>query len=253
MTAERRLFFRLDDVDELTPAVRALVELFVARKLPLHCAVIPGRASPETARFLLASRERFPGIEFGTHGWMHEERGWGEFGGNRPYDAQRADIEKGRARMRDLFGEGSAPVFTPPWGKWNRWTPKALADAGYRILSAGFPDSRRQRWLGPAARALGLATIGRVPVSYHPGPVASSGLREISVSVDVAADGEDLAGAADRAAARTPLVGVLLHPPDAAGPQAAGRLSTFLDACAEKLWGAPHPLCPSQAPYFFAP
>lgn len=238
----RAVFFRLDDVDELTPATRGLVELFLERGIPLHCAVIPGRASPGLARFLLEARERFPGIEIGTHGWMHEDRGWGEFGGGRPYGAQRADVEKGRARMRDLFGDAAVPVFTPPWGRWNRWTPKALADAGYRILSAGFPDSRRQRWLGSSARALGLATIGKAPVSYHPGPVARSGLTEISVSVDVAADVADLAGAMERACARTPLVGALLHPPDAAGPQAVARLSAFLADCGEGRWGEPRPL-----------
>lgn len=232
----RALFFRLDDVDEPTPATRALVELFLERGIPLHCAVIPGRASPGLARFLLEARERFSGIEIGTHGWMHEDRGWGEFGGGRPYGAQRADVEKGRARMRDLFGDAPVPVFTPPWGRWNRWTPKALADAGYRILSAGFPDSRRQRWLGRWARALGLATLGNVPVSYHPGLLPGGGvIREVSVSLDMAAGPDE--SSLSRAATRTPVVGVLLHPSDAAGAASLGRLSGFLDLGASGRWG----------------
>ncbi len=228
---ERALFFRLDDVDELTPALRSIVELFAGRKVPLHCAVIPGKATEETARLLLDARARFPGIEIGQHGFRHIDHGWGEFGGRRAADAQRADIEKGRARMRELFSEAVAPVFTPPWGKWNRWTPEALARSGFRVLSCGFPDSRRQRWLGPWARSLGLATVGKVPVSYHPGFLpGGGGIREVSVSLDMAA-GPDEASLA-RAAARTPLVGVLLHPPDAAGSASLERLSAFLELVA---------------------
>lgn len=232
------LFFRLDDVDAPTSALRVAVELFARRRVPLHCAVVPGRLEAETVHFLRDVHAVFPGLEIGQHGWRHvDHAGGGEFGGARDAASQESDIARGREALASAFPGLWRPVFTPPWGKWNAATARALARAGFHVLSAGFPDSRRQRWLGPLAKALGRATVGGVPISYHPGFVPGApALREISVSVDFAATAGDaarratsLAEAVRRARARTDRIGVLLHPVDFMNPEAVAGISCFLE------------------------
>lgn len=231
---ERTVFFRLDDVADRSPQAEAMIERFVSRRVPLHCAVIPGKATGEMARWLLAARERFGGVEIGQHGWMHlDHGGGGEFGGARTLADQEGDLAKGREAMDRLFGGEWLPVFTPPWGRWNGATVEALARGGYRILSAGTGRGRGHRMLAPAARALGRRELLGAPVSYHPGSVAGGrGLVEISVSVDLAEgypaprpkDPASVVEEASRAFSATICVGFLLHPPaegDAGGGVAA--------------------------------
>ena len=58
-----------------------------------------------------------------------------EFGPSRGLEAQRRDIEAGRARLTDLLGDRVDPIFTPPWNRCTTDTGTALAELGFRVLS----------------------------------------------------------------------------------------------------------------------
>jgi peptidoglycan/xylan/chitin deacetylase (PgdA/CDA1 family) len=239
----RRVFFRLDDVAVAKGPLRDVLSAFVSRQVPIHCSVIPGKLQEETSSYLLNLLDSSSGIEIGQHGWMHADYGGkGEFGSNRPFELQLADIRKGMEVMKGAFGQRWVPVFTPPFGRWSRETIRAISYLGFSVISSGLgTDSRRERWLGPLARKLGIRTLGTATpfsflfFSYHPGPIPCfPGVLEMSVSVDTLVSynpvqlrsPESVLTGIERSFSRTSVVGVLLHPQyfsDKEGTQILGR------------------------------
>jgi hypothetical protein len=80
-----------------------------------------------------------PGVGLHQHGLAHanheREGRQCEFGPSRGLEAQRRDIEAGRARLADLLGDRVDPIFTPPWNRCTADTGAALAQLGFRVLS----------------------------------------------------------------------------------------------------------------------
>lgn len=84
--------------------------------------------------------DRNPGkLSVHQHGYAHlnhEQSGRKcEFGATRSRDSQRADIEAGKYRLKDLFGPTTEPIFTPPWNRCTADTAACLRDAGFELLS----------------------------------------------------------------------------------------------------------------------
>jgi Uncharacterized protein conserved in bacteria (DUF2334) len=133
-----RFFFRDDDAGWATERLLALVDLFAAYAVPLDLAVIPAALDPELAARLRSRREQEPRLlAFHQHGFAHanhEPDGRPcEFGPSRAPEDQRADIEAGARRLRELLGE-TAPIFTPPWNRCTEATGRCLLETGFRVL-----------------------------------------------------------------------------------------------------------------------
>ncbi len=136
----RAVFLRDDDIDDDEASLRRLLELTLARGVPLHLAVVPRLLTPAGTR-LLKDMKRTHGdlLEVGQHGYTHRnhEPLWppGEFGPSRDFDAQLRDVTRGKVLLERALGGDLAPVFTPPWNRSTGDTHRALDRLGFQILS----------------------------------------------------------------------------------------------------------------------
>ncbi len=191
------VFFRDDDAAEDRPALRRLLALFEARRVPLNLEVIPDRLTADGARLLREAAMRHPTlVGLNQHGWRHENHEPTgrkcEFGPSRDYEEQLGDIRAGRERLEALLGESFFPVFTPPWNRCTEATHRALLALGFHAISD-----------------LGTAR----------GPAVSSGLARIPATLDlidwkVTRDlrpVDELLGELNRQLCAGGTIGVLLH------------------------------------------
>lgn len=237
-----RIFLRDDDVGALTPALSYFVRQFKARGLPVSYQIIPEQFTPEAAAFMLEERAKAPSlVEFGQHGLRHEMQVRGkteyyEFGPERSYGQQLADIEQGKALLQARLGSGeSLRVFTPPRHRYDRNTLKALREVGFSILSASSYTSPRHRAAYALGRMFGLTNLGRPGVPWHERRRPDCGLFELSIAVGVD-DGDYTVGTVDEIMAgiegaqrHTSTVGVLFHHQVFAQPDGQAHLEALLD------------------------
>ncbi len=240
------VFFRDDDVGQMTPALRDVMALLIAEGVPCSYQVVPAFLDREAAEALQATKLRHPGlVHLNQHGNRHEqvlggERVYSEFAGGRPLAEQQREIEAGRRKLEDWLGPAFDPtLFTPPCHKYDDATILALEAAGFRMLSAGVQsDPLSQVYYGIGARLGRVAFLGK-RVSYHGGRVAASGLIELSVCIDVD-EAKDAAGHRidkdderlwqefERCRRRLPIVGVMLHHACCDRPEKLAWLSAFV-------------------------
>lgn len=220
-----RFFVRDDDVGSLTPALRAFIDTFATRGLPVSYQIIPAELTNDCAQYIADQRGRSPTLfEFAQHGLTHKMTVGGrevryEFGPERSYQEQLQVIQAGQAILRDLLGPHFNPhVFTPPQHKYNRDTLKALKAAGVKVLSASnYAASARHRVIYALGGTLGMSSIGRNGISYHGRVRPDSELLELSISVGADNGSErvpttsEVIAAVEAARRRTPLVGLMLH------------------------------------------
>jgi hypothetical protein len=189
---EARFFIRDDDVGELTGALRAFVETFVARALPVSYQIIPSQLTGECAAYLAAVRRTHPGlVQFGQHG-LHHKMTVGrralkrEFGPERSFLDQKATIDQGLAILRRELGD-DAPieVFTPPQHKFDGNTVRAAAAAGHRVFSASSYPTLHHQFAYAFGRALGWSSIAHHGISYHGGRRPEADIDEVSIAIDV--------------------------------------------------------------------
>ena len=218
------VFFRDDDVGEMTAELEQVQRLFLDADVPVNYQVIPVRLDYAGAAELVARRREHPElVHLNQHGFRHEQvlrgkRRWSEFAGRRPYEDQRADIDAGRARMQELLGEAAdVGVFTPPNHKYDRNTLRALQQGGVEILSSSFYPSAAPQLVYRAGRlAHRTAVLGRA-VSAHGGVRPEVPLYELSISVGLDDGGNLIGGVAEwlkgfqAARTRTDRVGFMLH------------------------------------------
>ncbi|HLZ75499.1 DUF2334 domain-containing protein [Phenylobacterium sp.] len=237
-----RIFLRDDDVGALTPALTSFVGRFAARGLPVSYQIIPEQFTPEAAAFMLAERAKAPNlIEFGQHGLRHEMQVRGkteyyEFGPERTYAQQLADIEQGKALLQARLGAGEAlRVFTPPRHRYDRNTLKAIRATGFSVLSASSYATPKHRAAYAVGRALGLTNLGRPGVPWHERVRPDCGLFELSVAVGID-DGDYIVGSADdvmaeigRSRRHMSALGVLFHHQVFAQPDGEAHLDAVLD------------------------
>jgi len=223
MGAPGRIFVRDDDVGDLTPEFQRFFKLFYDREIPVSYQIIPENLTAKCAKFLLAARKKRPDlVEFGQHGLRHQMMVAGklefyEFGPERTFDQQAADIAEGRALLRKHLGDAPVPVFTPPRHRYNRDTLKALTQQDFSIFSASSYLKPHHRLAYGLGRALGLSSVGARGVPYHGRRRPDGGLFELSITV-TADDGGAPSGTARsilsdlaQAAAQEPMVGLMFH------------------------------------------
>nr|WP_281242615.1 polysaccharide deacetylase family protein [Salinihabitans flavidus] len=134
--------------------------------VPLHLALIPAQATPALADWIADRPDTIPLI----HGWSHDNHApegakKAEFG--QPRAEAAADLRRARDRLRALFGARLAPVFVPPWNRFDASLPPVLTALGLRALSAFTP------------RAAPQAAPGLARINTHVDPIDWRGTRDL--------------------------------------------------------------------------
>ena len=134
------LFLRNDDVDVDEEPLRHLLDIALARNVPVNLAIIPGRLTAATVAVLKNALRADPSLfSLNQHGWLHvnhEPIGRRcEFGPARSPAQQIEDIARGKAVLAAAFADQFFPVFTPPWNRCTVDTYAALDELGFSVLS----------------------------------------------------------------------------------------------------------------------
>ncbi|MCB0105124.1 MAG: hypothetical protein KDE53_04435 [Caldilineaceae bacterium] len=134
------LFLRDDDIDEDEETLRELLDVALARGVPINLEVIPGTLTDACAR-LIADHKRFTPdlVQLDQHGWLHsnhEREGRKcEFGPSRGYHQQYEDIARGKELLASTLPDLISPVFTPPWNRCTEDTYRVLDELGFAVFS----------------------------------------------------------------------------------------------------------------------
>lgn len=226
-------FVRDDDVGELTDELRAFVQVFLSRKIPVSYQIIPARFTEDCATFMRQAATAYPElIEFGQHG-LHHAMSWRgkelkrEFGPERSLIQQEDDIKAGLALLSARLGdEHNVTLFTPPQHKFDRNTVLAAANCGHSIFSAANYPTPHHQLAYAVGRWMRLSSVAHHGISYHAARRPEAELREISISIAVdngrgiTCDAAHLARAIRRAKAVSGAVGLMFHHAVYAGPSA---------------------------------
>jgi hypothetical protein len=241
-----RCFVRNDDVDALTDELKAFAETFMSREIPVSYQIIPARLTDACADYLLALERARPDLnEFGQHGLSHQMTLRGrtlkrEFGPERTFEEQSADIAEGLNILRERLGPGRRiEVFTPPQHKFDRSTAVAAAAAGHRVFSVAYYPTRRHQGAYALGRRLRLGSVLHHGISYHGGFRPEAHIREVSISVAVdngrrrTCAAAALPAAIEAAASRTEIVGLMFHHAVYSGAEGRAALIAAAEALAQ--------------------
>lgn len=137
-----RIFFRNDDVGDITKKFEMMNRIFIRKNVPLHHSVIPKNISEPSAKKLTEIKAKNPEIiEYGQHGYSHENYGNEnikfEFLG-RGYNRQKRDIKIGKRIIEEYLGPDACSIFTPPFHKYDKNTLNAVNELGFRVFSADY-------------------------------------------------------------------------------------------------------------------
>jgi len=142
--ASRRidLWLRDDDAVAPSPALDRLSDLAERFSAPVLLAVIPMLAEPALAPTLRG----MPLLRPCQHGTSHRNHSpadskKAEFGPERETADVDADIAQGWQRLTDLLGDGTLPIFVPPWNRIAQSHAARLGALGFAGLSC-FRDYR---------------------------------------------------------------------------------------------------------------
>ncbi|QJB55655.1 DUF2334 domain-containing protein [Pseudodesulfovibrio sp. zrk46] len=141
------IFFRADDIAVPGNNCQRMMEIHIARQIPLHMAVTPAWLTESRWAILKEWAGDSGMFIWHQHGWRHvnhQQSGKkGEFGTDRPKSAKKADLAKGMERLRTFMGDEFQPVFTPPWNRFDAATAEALQELGYRAVSRSTGEQKK--------------------------------------------------------------------------------------------------------------
>lgn len=166
------IVFRNDDVREtLDASLIEVTEVFMRRGVPITHAVEPANVTSEVTEWLLDMQRRHPGkVEIMQHGYDHRiknRRQKGEFGGQRTYAEQHADIQAGQALMDRHFGSAWFRCFNFPFAPYNPAAIRALDDLQYRVLNSHYNAHWSRRLFYVVGHALRRGYLFGHHVSWH--------------------------------------------------------------------------------------
>lgn len=153
-------WWRDDDAEEPTDAIRRLLDQASEADVPLILATIPKGAGDALAQLV----EQHPVIVPVQHGWAHQDhapqalKGKWELGYHRPMSAILDQLMNGRKKLETLFGDRFQPMMVPPWNRIDPAVINRLAGIGLTTLSTS--DAR-------------------------PGPMAAPGLAQVNCHCDI--------------------------------------------------------------------
>lgn len=137
------VFFRNDDVrGALDDSLVRITDLFIKHRISITHAVEPANLTPEVVAWLLRVKKDHPDlIEIMQHGYDHSVKNkqqLGEFGGQRTYEEQYADIKAGKDLMNRYFGDLWFECFNFPYAPYNPAAIRAVNDIGYKVLNSHY-------------------------------------------------------------------------------------------------------------------
>lgn len=161
-------FFRNDDVNELTPELIAVSEIFFAAGIPIIHAVEPGNLTDACVDWLIEKKLQHGRLlEIMQHGYNHTKHQSGEFGGTRSYREQYDDLRRGREIMERRFGEHWYPAVNFPYGPYNQATIRAVDDLGYAIFNGHYNPRLSRRLFYVIGRILHKGQLLNRHISHH--------------------------------------------------------------------------------------
>jgi hypothetical protein len=132
-------FFRDDDGGWADRQLFELLDCFASCAIPIDLALIPQAITSCRNHLydLVIAGNGLIGLH--QHGCSHNNHQLQgrkcEFGDDRSYSQQWADIKAGKEILADYFGDLIDLIFTPPWNRCNQDTVNALLDLGFTSLS----------------------------------------------------------------------------------------------------------------------
>lgn len=161
-------FFRNDDVNELSPELIRLSEVFFEAQIPIIHAVEPGNVTDECVEWLLAMKKKHGRLlEIMQHGYNHVKHNSGEFGGKRSFKEQYDDLQRGMAIMDDRFGDNWFRAVNFPYGPYNQATIRAVDTLGFVVFNGHYNPRFSRRLFYAIGQLLGKGQIFRRHVSHH--------------------------------------------------------------------------------------
>lgn len=219
-------YFRNDDVNILDTELKAVTQRCTDAGVPLTHAVEPANVTEETTSWLRDRRAPAPRlIEIMQHGYDHQKRDIGEFGGNRPYADQLRDLDRGKRILQAGFGDAFLPCLNYPFGPYNRHSMRAADKLGFRIVSSHYNCRRSRRLMYAVGHTLRRGRLLDKHVSWHLDFYPGTGLFCVDMAVSLIRSYigpyggrecvfHDLAWLKSRVAEfipHTPVIGILLH------------------------------------------
>ncbi len=245
--SETLVFFRGDDVGEMTEPLKGVLSTLISAKVPCHYQVVPRYLDAGSAETLRKIQSEHPDLVFlHQHGLDHfqlidGERVNSEFGGGRPFEEQLEVIREGRDALQRDLGESFSPdMFTPPCHKYDEQTLRALGDLGFSILSAGIRTDLPSLAYYTIGRLFGRVSFLGKRVSYNLRQTPDARLSEISCSIDVHEDCDAEGRRMDKTVdtlwdefqslrRRLPAVGIMLHHQACDTPEKQTALKLLVD------------------------
>lgn len=187
---KKLIFFRNDDIRHtLDQSLIDLTMLCIEHEVPISHTIKPANVTPEVSEWLIGMKKKFPHlIEIIQHGYDHNLQNPQqkmEFGGERSYQEQYADIKKGKEIMGQTFGKLWDPIFTFPYGTFNAHTLQAIDDLGYVAISSKIKFNFKGRLKNSLGRLTGKDILLGKKINYHPDVRHGYKFHEISVSANL--------------------------------------------------------------------
>jgi len=184
----REYFFRNDDIrDSFDRSLVEIQKIFIDREIPITHAVEPANISQEIVKWLLSIKEEYPHlITIMQHGYDHtikNPRQYSEFGGDRTYDEQYADIRRGKDLMNAYFGDAWFPAFNFPCAPYNHASIQALQNVGYKVLNSHFNIEWKRRIFYFVGHILGKGLLFNRHVSWNMKKYSGTTMYEISMNI----------------------------------------------------------------------
>jgi hypothetical protein len=166
-------WWRDDDVVEKTAALGQLSDLAKGVGAQVHLAVIPANLKPGLPDVFVKNKQ----LIAISHGFSHQSfakigQKKCEFPAGRVKDEVVAVLNLGAETLRNGFGDNFAPMFVPPWNRFDLAFLRDLQAVGYKGFSTFSP--RGKKW----------AIDGVEQVNTHVDPIDWHGSRSL-VSAEV--------------------------------------------------------------------
>ncbi len=227
MDQRKVIFLRNDDVrDKLDDELIKLTEICINHEIPISHAVEPANVSNKVVNWLLEIKKQHPQlIEIIQHGYDHNLKNpviKMEFGGKRTYNDQLESIRAGKQLMDRYFNDQWSPVFTFPYGTFNKDSLKLIDEFGYKAISSKVDFSEKTRLKNLLGKSLNRDFLLGKKISYHPGMRSNHHFKEISVSANVIKSyidhnravhysNQDVISQITNASRHTDIIGLLFH------------------------------------------
>lgn len=228
------VFFRNDDVrGNLDEALVSITYLLAKTSIPISHTIEPANITNDVIDWIKEFQVKHPNmLELVQHGYAHRlnyqkvingKLRKGEFGGDRTYEEQFAEIYHGKELMDQYFGSNWFPLFTFPYGARNDAALKAVSDAGFVAVNGSMGVSVQHQVLYFFGRLFNQEMLWDKKISYHLRHRKGLGLFQIDTSFSLIKKYKDEGTEADfysleqlklKAAEylrKAPTVGIVLH------------------------------------------